>query len=792
MRISEQRLREYINPPVNTEELSSQLTMAGLEVAAVNPAANPFTNVVVGEVKSVAKHPDADRLHVCEVDVGTSTVQIVCGARNVRAGLKVPVAMIGAKLSEDFVIRKTKLRGVESSGMICSLSELGLEEKSAGIMELSPTAEIGMDFRDYYQLNDNIFEIELTPNRGDCLSVLGIAREVGLINKIDLNKLNVSGDIENTTETFPITISEPAGCPYYAGRIIRNVNSTVQTPLWMAERLRRSGIKQISAIVDITNYVMLEIGQPLHAFDLAKLDTKISVRLAKPEEKITLLDGQEVTLDEETLLIADESGPLAMAGVMGGLQSSVTDETIDLFLESAFFAPEKLLGVARKYGLHTESSHRFERGVDYALQNKALDLATKYIVQICGGTPGELCASVAQEYLPKATTISLRRARIQNILGVNIADNEIEDILKRLGVTINSTADGWEAVPPSFRFDLQLEIDLIEEIARIYGYENITEQMYQAPLVIKATSEQKLDLDAIKALLVAKGYNESITYSFVDQKTQELLNPGQKALQLINPISTDMSVMRVSMWPGLIKTMLYNLHRQQERIKLFEAGTCFVTEQDKLQQVEKLGGIVFGAAFPEQWGVKTRSVDFFDVKNDLELMFALTGDMANIKFVAEECPGLHPAKSAAIYRAGQLVGKCGALHPLIKNELNIKVDVYLFEINLCNVYNRLLPKVEEVSRYPAMRRDIAFIVAKDVTVFALKQAIVENADKIMHDIEVFDIYTDSDIGINKKSVALKLVFQDKEKTLVDEEVDNSVTKVIDVLKNKFAVTMRGV
>lgn len=791
MKFSEQWLRLWVNPKIDTNKLTEQLTMAGLEVDSIAPVALPFTNVVVGKVLTVKPHPNAERLRICEVNVGAKqNLTIVCGAKNVCADLKVAVALLGALLPGDLKIKKAKLRGIESCGMICSAQELGLGKSSDGIMELPSDAPLGKDLRTYFKLDDNTIEIELTPNRGDCLSIAGIAREIAVINRCQYECPKTKNITAAITDKFPIHVTAKSACPRYIGRVIRNINNTAKTPLWMQERLRRSEINAISPVVDVTNYVMLELGQPLHAFDLAKLHGGIQVRYAKAKETIILLDGQKLTLNDKVLVIADEKKAMALAGVMGGLDSGVNENTQDIFLESAFFDPILVANSARLYGLQTDSAYRFARGVDYNLQHKAIQRVTELLLDIVGGKPGPISEVASKEYLPKAPII-LRENRIKRVLGITIAKKEVNSILQRLGMQLEKTKPGWSVTVPSHRFDIQAEIDLLEELARIYGYNQIPNHKPSSELTITPIAETKTPLQRVRCLLVGLGYHEAITYSFVDTKLQELLAPEYKPLVLKNPLSLDMAVMRTSILPGLIKAVLHNQHRQQERIRLFETGLCFITQNGKLQQLPFLGGVAVGNAYPEQWGIESRALNFFDVKGDIETLLQLTGLSAEISFLKEQHAALHPGRSARIYHKNQAIGYLGELHPQIKQQLDIKSVAYIFELDLAFLQNTLIPKFMPISKFPMVRRDIAIIVDEAVFVQRIKEKMLAESNKLLCNVEIFDIYQGQGVEKGKKSVALNLIFQHTSRTLVDEEIDEQVSKLVAKLRHQFGAILRG-
>ena len=741
MKFSEQWLRGWVSPQVSRDELVARLSMAGLEVDSVTPAAGDFSGVVVGEVLSTEQHPDADKLRVCQVSNGSETFQVVCGAPNVRPGLKVPFAMIGAQLPGDFKIKKAKLRGVESNGMLCSQAELQIGEGNDGLMELPVDAPVGEDVRTYLSLDDASIEVDLTPNRGDCLSLAGMAREVGALYAAKVQRPEVPAIPAAHDEVRPVEVLAPAACPRYLGRVVRNVDLSKPTPLWMVERLRRADVRSIDAAVDITNYVMLELGQPLHAFDLAEINGGIRVRMAEEGEKLVLLDGQEVTLRSDTLVIADHTRALAIAGVMGGEHSGVTANTRDVFLESAFFDQIAVAGKARSYGLHTDASHRYERGVDWQLAREAMERATGLLLEITGGDAGPIIETLSEQHLPSVAPVTLRAERITQMLGMEIDGLEVERLLTALGLTV--TADGagqWRVEVPSHRFDISLEVDLIEELARLYGYNRLPVRYPQARLAPQAKAEAEGDLPALRRLLVARGYQEAITYSFIDPKLFELFNPGVEPLLLANPISADMAAMRSSLWPGLVKALQHNLNRQQDRVRMFESGLRFVGQLEGLKQQPMLAGVVCGSRLPEGWAQGRDGVDFFDVKADVEAVLGFAGALDAFTFVPGKHPALHPGQTARIERDGREVGFLGAIHPELAKNLGLDRPVYVFELVLSEVAQGRLPKFHELSRFPEVRRDLALLADRDVAASAVLDVIRENAGEWLTDLRLFDVY----------------------------------------------------
>ncbi len=794
MKFSEQWLRSWVNPNISTAEMCEQLTMAGLEVDSVVAAASAFTHVVVARVESVAKHPDADKLNVCQVFDGNETLQIVCGAANVRAGLNVPLAKIGAVLpgaagGDVLEIKPAKLRGVASFGMLCSEKELGLADNAEGLLELPHDAPVGSALREYLQLDDTIIEIDLTPNRGDCLSIAGIARELGALNQCAVDEHQWQPYRLAMQESIAVEMAAPAACTHYAGRIIRNVNVTAETPLWMQERLRRAGVRSLGAIVDIPNYVMLELGQPMHAFDLDTLTNKIVVRYARDGEQITLLDGKCFTLDTETLIIADDAHVLAMAGVMGGKNSGVSASTKSIFLESAFFMPQIIAGKARSYGLHTDSSHRFERGVDPELQVHALERATELVMTICGGEVGPVTENRTAAHPQNRTPIQLREDRIARLLGIALEKSEVTDILQRLGMQVKSYSDGWLVKPPSFRFDITIEADLLEELVRVHGYNNIPRTRPNYRATMQAKTESQVTLDRVRNTLVDRGYYEAITYSFVDPGLQLLLDPQAETVALANPLSSEMSVMRSSLWPGLVQALRHNLNRQQLRVRLFETGLCFQPQAGSLPvQRPRIAGVICGEHLGKQWGESARKVDYYDIKGDVEAIIAAPG--ASVQFTPALHPALHPGQTARISIDGAAVGWVGALHPACLQALDIEQTTYVFELAAEAVQNGALPVFSPLSKFPEVRRDLALVVDAEVAVSALIAAIQAAASCLLQNVIVFDVYTGQGIAAGRKSIAFGLILQEFSRTLTDHEIDSEIATIVSALKQNFAATLR--
>lgn len=794
MKFNESWLREWVNPAVSTEQLCDQITMLGLEVDDVEPVAGAFSGVVVGEVVECAQHPDADKLRVTKVNVGGDRLlDIVCGAPNCRQGLKVACATEGAVLPGDFKIKKTKLRGQPSEGMLCSYSELGIKEDHSGIIELPADAPIGKDFREYLDLNDVAIEISLTPNRADCLSIAGIAREVGVINRAEVKAPVISEVPATIADKVAVELQAPEACPRYLARVVKNANVKATSPLWLQEKLRRCGIRSIDPIVDITNLSLLELGQPMHAFDASKIDGAIQVRMAKEGEELVLLDGTTAKLQPNTLVIADSKGALAMAGIFGGEASGVNKNTTDVVLESAFFAPLAITGRARQYGLHTDASHRFERGVDPQLARDAMERATALLLEICGGEAGEIVEAVSEQHLPKRNTVTLRRSKLDAVIGHHIEDETVTDILTRLGLNVIFANDSWTAVAPSWRFDIEIEEDLIEEVARIYGYNSIPNNSPLAHLTMKGTPEKLLEVNRIRTALVDSDYQEVVTYSFVDPKKQALLHPNQEALILPNPISSEMSAMRLSLLTGLLDTIAYNQSRQQTRVRIFEGGLRFIPDaaaESGIRQELVFGAAIVGDKRPVHWESKGEAVDFFDLKGDMERVLSLTSARHDLKFVAKQFPALHPGQSAAIMLDGKEIGFIGSVHPSIVQKLGIKGKPVVFEILGDAIANRPVPAAKEISKFPANNRDIAVVVDENVPAGDVLDACRHAGGVKLVAVNLFDVYRGANLAAGKKSLAISLTVQDTEKTLEEEEISTVIQAVLAELAQRFQAYLR--
>ncbi len=791
MRISEQWLRDWVAEPGSTAELSHRLTMAGLEVDAIEPAAPGFSGVVVGEITACEPHPEAERLSVCQVaGAGSQDVQVVCGAANAAVGLRAPLATVGAALPDDTIVTHTELRGVASAGMLCSARELGLSEDASGLMALPSDAPVAEDLWQYLDLDDNVLEVDLTPNRSDCLGMAGVAREVGVLARQPVTGPEAEPIAAEHGDELNVTVSDVAACPRYLGRIVRGIDATAASPLWLRERLRRAGVRPLNVAADVTNYVMLESGQPMHAFDLATLAGGIEVRRARSGEELTLLSGDSVSLDGDTLVIADHAKPVAMAGIMGGSATAVGEHTNDVFLESAFFAPSAIAGRARAYGLHTDSSHRFERGVDPEGQRWAMERATALLVQIAGGEAGPVTEVCYSEALPERGAVHLRASRLASVLGVELAADEVRGILERLGMGVEAADDGWRVAVPSWRFDIEREVDLIEEIARIHGYEALPVSRAAVPMAMAASPEGHLPRRRLRRALVDRGYQEAITYSFVSAALNESLDPDQRPLALANPLSEELGVMRSTLWPGLVGALQYNRNRQQQRVRLFETGLRFRGELGTLEQTPMLAGIVAGRAQPEHWDAGARAVDFFDVKADVEALLALGGGVDAYRFEAAAHPALHPGQSARIERDGEVAGWLGALHPGLVQRLELEGPVYVFELALPVLQRAKRPSFQALSRYPAIRRDLALVVDEAVSAGEIARLAVEAAGERVRDWMVFDVYRGQGVPAGCKSVAMGLILQDVSRTLTESDIEATVTGVVSRLKQELNAELR--
>ncbi|WP_406904666.1 phenylalanine--tRNA ligase subunit beta [Acinetobacter baumannii] len=792
MKISENWLRTWVNPAIDSDTLSDQLTMLGLEVDELAPVAKPFTGVVVGEVLTVKQHPDADRLRVTTVNIGSGEpLQIVCGAPNVRAGMKAPVATIGAVLPGDFKIKKGKLRGVESQGMLCGASEIDLEDKIDGLLELPDDAPVGVNIREYLKLDDNVIDISITPNRGDCFSIRGIAREVAVINQLQMNEPEIKSVDATITDEKKVVISTD-GAPRYLGRVIKNVNVKAATPEWMEQALARSGIRTHSILVDVTNYVLMELGQPMHAFDLAKIEGTVHVRQAQPQEKLQLLNDQEVELQDDVMVIADDQKALAIAGIMGGLASSVTDDTTDIFLESAFFAPLAIAGRARRFGLHTDSSQRYERGVDFELPLIAMNRASQLIQELAGGEFGPITVAEKSDLLPKREAIELKQAQVDQLLGYKVAAEFITDALTRLGCEVTIQADGeLSVVPPSHRYDMAIYQDLIEEVARIDGYDNIQISLPSMDVQL-AKYQDRFEIAQLRQTVVTLGYQEAISFSFADAKLEKQLNPQVSPLMLANPISSDLAAMRSTLLSSLIPCVQYNLNRQQSRVRFFELGLRFDYQKansiQDLKQIPTLALVAVGSREPESWHAKPQPMDFFDFKGEVEEILA--AGRVKVEYVRSERPWLHPGQSAEILVDGQSIGYLGRLHPSLENELDLSTT-WVAELDQAAVLQSYVSNFTELSRFPSVRRDIALLISDNINVRDIQQLIEKTGGELLDSTWLFDVYTGQGVEEGKRSLAFALLWQHPSRTLEDAEIKSGMDNIIQVLENTYQATLRA-
>jgi len=790
MKLSLAWLSEWVRLPEDVFAFAHALTMAGFEVEGRSAATPPFSGVVVARIVSAEKHPQADKLRVCVVDSGDAEpVQIVCGAPNARAGIKVPLARVGAILPGDVSIKNAKLRGVESFGMLCSSRELGLGDSHAGLLELPESMVVGTDLREALALDDTILEINFTPNRGDALSVLGLAREAAVLSGGSICVPPTPAVAAVSQVTFPVRIEAQDGCARFAGRVIRGVDPTAKTPLWMQERLRRAGQRSLGPLVDVTNYVMLELGQPMHAYDLRRLEGGIQVRWAREGEVLELLDGTSIPLVPDMLVIADEVAPVGLAGIMGGKKSGIADDTTDVFLEAAWFQPNAVAGRGRRFGVITDASQRFERGVDPAGIERAMNRATQLLLQMAGGEPGPLNITESAADLPVRAPIALRARQIERLIGMPIAAERVGQILTALGMQVHATDVGHAVTAPSWRFDIQQEADLVEEVARVVGYNNIPEIDAPMPQRPAAVTERSIPVLRFALGLVDRGYYEAIHYTFVDPALQRRLFPESAALALANPISSDLAEMRVSLWPGLVKSLGDNVRRQQDRVRLFEHGAKFVLQDNELKEINCIAGIAFGAADPEQWGSARRAVDFYDVKADVEALMSLNGGH-EWRFEAASISCLHPGKTAKILRGERVVGYLGELHPELTRALDLPSAPYLFELETAALESAELPKAEPISRFPAVRRDLAVVVDESLTFNQLRESVTVGITEELRDLRVFDVYRGKGVENGRKSVALGLILQDKNKTLTDADVDAVMNGVRQRLERDVKATFR--
>lgn len=792
MKISEHWLRDWISLDLDAAGIADTLTMAGLEVDSVERAGPDLDKVVVGRILTVDRHPNAERLTVCQVDIGNKNpVSVVCGAANVAAGALAPVAGPGAILAGGRSIAVQAVRDVASNGMLCSAAELGISEQSDGLLILDADAKPGQAVAAYLRLDDHVIDIDLTPNRGDCLSVLGIARELSVLTGARLRQRDVPAVPEQNGARVDVTLEAPAACPRYVGRLISGIDPSARTPLWMRERLRRCGIRPINLVVDITNYVLLELGQPMHAFDRDRVRGGIVARYARDGEKLVLLDETEITLDHDTLIIADRERPLALAGVMGGLDSAIDSNSRAIVLESAHFAPSAIAGRARRFGLHTDSSHRFERGVDPRLPEVASHYASWWLANLAGGRAGPITHAEQPQHLPQRAPVELRHRQAERILGIKLDARQVAGTLKRIASSVRTARAGWTVTPPSFRFDLERECDLIEEVARVSGYQHIEARQPLMPATATAPPEALVPEQRLRRMLVDRGFQEVITYSFVDPALQDLLDPEQPAVRLNNPLAANMSVMRTSLWPGLLQVMRSNRSRQQNRLRLFEIGKTFHRPRPGIQEIPRLAGLLTGPVRPVQWAEPPRMTDFYDLKSEIEALLALTGTQKNFTFNILRYPSLHPGQAAEVRGGGKQLGILGRLHPQLEQALDLEQPVYVFEFQLDILRQGALPDFREFSRFPTIRRDLAVVVDDPTPAQAVLGAIREAAGGRLMNLELFDVYRGEHIDFGRKSMAFTLTFQDSSRTLKDEEADKMIDMVRAALRERFDAEFRS-
>lgn len=793
MKFPESWLREHVAVDADREALSAALTAIGLEVEAVNEIGSALEGVVVAEILDCERHPEADRLQVCRVATGAGEVQIVCGAPNARPGLKAPLATVGAVLPGGIAIKAAKLRGIESHGMLCSASELDIDPDASGLFELAPDAPVGTPLAQYLGLPDASFELKLTPNRADCFSVRGVAFDVAAALQGQVTPLAIEPVAPQIESALVVRLEAGADAPRFCGRVIEGVDPRVPTPVWISERLRRAGIRPISLLVDVTQYVMLELGQPMHAFDRDALQGEVIVRHAREGEALKLLDGREVKLDERFLVVADGEGALALAGIMGGYDSRVTDATRNVFLEAAHFVPSAIVGRARRLGMHTDASHRFERGVDPGLPRLAVERATALILATAGGRPGPLTEARRDEHLREPARVSLRRARLARVLGMEVPDAEVERILSALGMHVSEQADGWQVAAPTRRFDIAIEEDLIEEIARIHGYDRIPLHAPTGQIQLGALPEGRVPEAALRQQLAARGYFEAVNFAFLDAGTLATWGLDAGTVALANPLSADLGVMRTALLPGLVEAARRNLARQQPRVRLFEAGRVFRSLGEGYPPVEtlRLAAVAVGSAGAEQWGSAARPVDFHDLKGDLESLLALAGPIENIRYENLNEPWLHPGRSASVWRGETRLGVLGHLHPRLLKALDLPGETLVMELDVGPVSERLVPRASEVSRYPSVRRDLAVVVGEPVPWARLEASLRGALGSLLREVIVFDRYAGAGLEAGCKSLAMGLILQDASRTLTDVDADNAVAAALAALDRDCGAKLRG-
>lgn len=791
MRFAMSWLKDWVDPEMSAEDLGARITMAGLEVDSIESDGTDLDGLLVAEVLEAKRHPDADRLSVCQVSTGDGeAIEVVCGAPNVRDGLKTAFAAPGVTLPNGMTLKQSKIRGVVSNGMLCSAAEIGLGSEADGIMELPDDAPVGSALAVYLELPDAVIDVDITPNRGDCFSVLGIARDVAALTEQPLAGPDISGPAASTDTVYPVERPVPEACPRFAHCVVEGIDPAARSPLWMTERLRKSGLRAIHPVVDVTNYVMLELGQPLHAYDMDRLSGPIRPRFAKQGEEVTLLDESRVALKTDTVVITDDNGVLGLAGIMGGLSTMVTDTTSNVFFEAAFWPQDVMAGRARSYAMHTDASTRFERGVDPSGQSRAIERAVQLLVSISGGKAGPLVDDCDEALLPTRFAIELTAARLRQVLGADISVATVTSILRGLGLDTEELDGAWSVTPPSHRFDIAIEDDLVEEVARIYGYDRIPEATAIAQMPLRPVTETRVDMDRVADSLVARDYHEVITYSFIDDKSDSEIGGQNSELVLSNPISSEMNVMRSSLWPGMLRVAADNVARQQDRVRIFEVGKTYHGSADKPVEILRLGGLVLGGRHHEQWGDRIQGVDFFDLKADVEAILAMSGDGEHFSFHAADHPALQPGQCAAVHRGDQPVGLIGKLHPNVQKSFALKRDVFVFELDVARAFAARIPSAKPVSRFPYVRRDVAFIVNESVTGRELVDAIFAAAPEAFKHVKVFDVYRGEGIEAGLKSIALGLILQETSRTLTDEDADAAVAAAVKKIKHDFDAELR--
>ena len=818
MQFSESWLRQYVNPSLDSDALSHAMTMAGLEVEERHSVAPVFTNIVVAQILSAEQHPDADRLRVCKVDAGTGQeLQIVCGAPNARAGIKIPCALVGAELppsepgGKPFMIKVGKLRGVESQGMLCSGRELGLGEDHEGILELPADAPIGEDIRKYLDLDDQIFVIKLTPNKADCLSLMGMAREVSAITGAALCAPKWNPPAVSIQDKRKVTVESKELCGRFAGRVIRGVNPQAKTPDWIVKRLSRAGQRSISALVDLSNYAMLEMGQPTHVFDIDKLEGDIQVRWAKAGETLELLNGQIVTLVgpdssgkmQEAGVVADQKGPVALAGIMGGNHCAVSDDTKNIYVEAAYWLPSAIQGRARRFNFNTDAAHRFERGVDSQNTVHCLEYLSALILEVCGGQAGPVDDQTLN--VPVRKSVRMRLARAQKVIGIPLTNEIVADIFKRLAFEFTQEGDVFIVTPPSYRFDIEIEEDLIEELARLYGFENIPDQPPLAPLKMSARAEAKRGIHLLRQRFALQGYQEAVNFGFTDFESEKRLAGATEKdiIKVLNPIASQYGVMRSTLWGGLLNNLKANLNRGTGRVRLFELGRVFKRDSSVQEepgkvagfsQAQRLGGLAYGSFVPEQWASANRAVDFFDVKGDIERAL----DPLHFVTEAAQYPALHPGRSAQIFlktNAGKIsVGWIGELHPALQQTFELAQAPVLFELDLDPVRELGLPMPQELSKFPAVQRDLALVVKQDVSTQSLVDAMSAAKQNFVRTIELFDEFRpkagSSSMADDEKSLAFRVTLLNPNETLQDPQIDAVMAALLGAVEKKCAARLR--